>query len=147
MSFSEKISSLQSIYRKLHDLSNQLSGASFAEDRGYLSAEDKKEMEQKQKEYEQLEKEEISLRSTIIAMYPQEYKQHIATIQSKLTAILNHLNAVKETLEFKQSFNKTLCESLLPDLSKLIENKKPKNFFHWIFDVSASLIEEYKTIL
>jgi hypothetical protein len=146
MSFSEKINLLQSIYRKLHDLSNQISGASFAEDRGYLSDEDKKEVEQKQKEYDQLEIEEARLRENIKAEFPEEYKQHLATIQAKLTTIQNHLNAVKEALEFKQSFNKTLCESLLPDLSKLLQNKNPKNSFHWIFDVSASLIEEYKIL-
>jgi hypothetical protein len=146
MSFSEKINSLQCIYRKQHDLSNQIANAAFADVRGHLSEEDKKDIEQKQKEFEQFEKEEISLRKDITIEFPEEYKQHLTTTHTKLTAIQNYLNAFTGALEFKQSFHKTLCESLLPDLSKVLKDKKPKNSFHWIFDVSGSLIEEYKII-
>ena len=146
MSFSEKISFLQSVYRKQHDLSNQIAGAEFAEERGSLSEEDKKDVEQKKREYDQLEKEEINIRQNIMKEFPEEYKQHITILHARLTVIQNYLNAFSGALEFKQSFNKTLCASLLPDLSKLLQGKKTKNSFHWIFDVSGSLIEEYKSI-
>jgi hypothetical protein len=147
MTFPEKILQLQSGYRTQHDLGNQLAGANFADDRGFLPEGDRKEVEQKQIEFDQLEKELTALREEIITKFPEEYKKYLENLQTNLTKILTHLKSLTGEIEFKQSFNKTLCESLLPDLSKHIQNKKIKNSFDWLFDVSASLVEEYRSPL
>jgi len=145
-SFSEKIATLQSIYRSQHDLSNKLAGASFADDRGYLSEAEKIEFQQIQEQYSQQEKVEQTLREEIRAEFPEAYEQHLKTLQTKLLQLQKYFQSLKGELEFRQSFNKTLCESLLSDLSKLIQNKKTNYALNWLFDVSESLLEEYKNI-
>ena len=147
MTFLEKIAKLQSGYRLQHDLSNQIDGANFAEDKGQLSEIEKKEMTRMQEEFNLLEFEQTKILEELLLKFPEEYKKYLENIHSKLSKILNHLKSLPGEIEFKQSFNKTLCESLIPDLAKHIQNKKTKNSFPWLFDVSLSLIEEYKEAL
>lgn len=143
MSFAEKITLLQQLYRSQHDLTNHIDGASFSEEKGQLTEEELKSLEEKKSQYDVLTKEEETLRENIRQEYPEEYARYLKDIQTKLQTIQKHL-AKPEKLEFKDSFNKTLCDSLLSDLSKLILNKKPKYALNWLFDVSLSLIEEYR---
>ncbi len=147
MTFSDQLTALQSLYRLQHDLGNKISGASFAEERGHLSPEDKIELVQMTDEYQLREKEAEFLREKIKTEFPKEYAEHLASLHAKLTAIQKHLAAMTGEQEFKNSFNKTICESLLSDLSKLIKNRDVKYNLNWLFDVSDRIILEYKTSL
>lgn len=146
MSFAEKIIHLQQLYRTQHDLTNHIDGASFAGEKGPLTEEELKSLEEKKAQYDLLAKEEETLRENIRQEFPGEYARYLKELQTKLQTIQAYL-AKPETLEFKDSFNKTLCDSLLSDLSKLIQNKKTKYALHWLFDVSVSLVEEYRAKL
>ena len=146
MNFLEKNTLLQSIYRKQHDLSNQIDGASFAEEKGQLSSDESIALEQKQHEFELLEKEASILREDIKNNYSSDYTAHLSLLHKDLILIQTKLNALTGEIEFKQSFNKILCQSLLPDISKLMQDKKIKNSYHWLFDVSRSLIHEYSIV-
>ncbi len=147
MSFLEINFQLQSLYRLQHDLSNQIDGAAFAEDKGQLSIDERALLELKQNEFDRLEKEVVVIREELQNTYSKDYISHLSSIHKNLSLIQNHLNALQGEIEFKQSFNKTLCHSLLADLSKHIQGKKIKNTFYWLFDVSTILIEEYSSFL
>ncbi len=146
MSFSEKIIRLQTLYRLQHDLNNQIAGADFAEEKGELSDEEKTVLEQRTAEYQNLDNEATIVREATVLEFPEDYTRYLNELHARLTRIQNHLLAMKGEIEFRHNFNKSLCESLLADLSKLRQNKKTKYTLCWLFDVSASLLEEYPKI-
>lgn len=147
MSFQEQISKLQTIYRLQHDLSNTISGAEFADEKGQLSEDEKNQLLMQKEEYRQRGAEEIVLREKIQTEFPEEYTQYLKGLHARLTTIQTYLNTLKDEIEFKHSLNKTLCKNLLSDLSKFIRNQKTQYDLNWLFDVSVRLTEEYKTLL
>ena len=147
MKFEEKIAQLQLVYRHQHDLSNKISGASFAEERGHLDEEGKKELEVMIIQYNKLEEEQITLRDQIKNNFSKEYDLHLSSIQKKLTTIQDYLNGLSKEIEFKHSFNKTITKSLLGNLKNHIQGKKIDSTLPWLFDVASTIIEEYRVTL
>jgi hypothetical protein len=144
MSFAEQISQLQNIYRLQHDLSNKITGYDFAEEQGNLSEQERDELLQMKKEFQQYANEEIALREKIKSDYTEAYTNYLNELHTQLSAIQKYLSSLQGELEFKHSFNKSVCKNLLSDLSKFIKNQKTQYDLNWLFDVSTRLIEEYK---